>query len=863
MALNATIRFAVAKESDIAKQQSIVAEDGLITFSENNIYLGLGDGEFKRYDGLDTESAVKFYPDIRDEGEAIAKGVGILYYDNASKAMKITVKKNDAITTTTMLEGIVVDKDLEKLKGDFQATFISANQISKHYYNKSETYNKEEIINLTGNFEALDEKIKAEVERATQAETDLKTELEGKTKAITYKANVNLHVNDFVVYAQSIYLVSAAFTTTGNFEEDQNKLFKLNSSGSGGTKVVDYVQGVTIDEGNMVIYNGAIYLCKNKIETASTWETDKTNMVDFGASIDLSSYYKKAEIQALMAQKQDKLTPGAGVKVQATDNAINISADMTTDATENKIAQRDTTGRLFGKNSTSPTGDELVNASSMRTQLDMINQSFKDLREEVVGSTKEFFIINQTIIVSEPAQSFKLDFQTNIDVSKIAIANQNQDILNINLATQKAVFLANPADHINKFPIEVTLTKGGNTLATLWFNKDGATEYKKSTSSYQSNMYKVYTVCIDMSAAGVDPTTCCWLEDDAKGKTKQEIMDFIGLKPIIMDNGSIFQYLDPNDYTKQSNGNSAMNAQGLDYMMYFPKRGVRWQKDGTIYRISITDQENNKEFSYKHCQRGKLLKDRFYYGIYQGYVVNSKLYSQKDVLPTVYTTLTAFRNYAKARGEGYQLPSSYMVNYIQACYLLVHQSLNSQKTVGTGCSYTSNYVDRNMGIKTGGSDTWGMNSEKCPTASWLTDQKHNIKCLGIEDLWGNAWDWIDGIYIDGNTRICLSTDPDNYNDNGAGYQVVGAMGDTIYGGNGEIGYVSDIACNNDLMFFPKSVQNGSDSKYFCDYFWQSSNKCAMFGGCWLHGSMDGVFCWYLLNAASDSAPDIGARLAYL
>ena len=856
MAINATIRFAVAKESDIAKQQSIVAEDGLITFSENNIYLGLGDGEFKRYDGLDTESAVKFYPDIRDEGEAIAKGVGTLYYDNASKAMKITVKKNNAITTTTMLEGIVVESDIEKLRVDFQATFISANQLS-NYYKKNETYSKEEIINLAGNFEALDEKIKAEVARATKAETDLKVELDGKTKAITYKANVALNVNDFVVYAQSIYLVAAQFTTTGNFEEDQTKLFKLNSSGSGGTKVIDYVQGVTIDEGDMVIHEGAIYLCKNKIETASNWETDKTNMVDFGASIDLSSYYKKVEIQALMAQKQDKLTPGEGVKFQETDNAINISADMTTDATENKIAQRDTTGRLFGKNSTSPTGDELVNAASMRTQLDMINQSFKDLREEVVGSTKEFFIINQTIIVSEPAQSFKLDFQTNIDVAKIAVANQNQDILNVNLATQKAVFLADPDDHTSKFPIEVTLTKGGNTLATLWFNKNGAAEYKKSTSSYQSNMYKVYTVCIDMSAAGVDPTTCCWLEDDAKGKTKQEIMDFIGLKPIVMDNGSIMQYLDPNDYTKQTNGSTAINAQGLDYMMYFPKRGVRWQKDGTIYRISITDQENNKEFSYKHCQRGKVLKDRFYYGIYQGYVANSKLYSQKDVMPTVNTTLTSFRNYAKARGEGYQLPSAYMVNYIQACYLLVHQSLNSQKTVGTGRSGGGSVC------KTGGSDTWGMNSELCPTASWLTDTTHNIKCLGIEDLWGNGWDWIDGMYVDGNTRICLSTDPDNYNDSGAGYQVVGAMGDTIYGGNGEVGYVSDIACNNDLMFFPKSVQNGSDSKYFCDYFWQVSNKCAFFGGCWCDGSRGGVFCWNLYYAASLSDSTVGARLAYL
>ena len=78
----------------------------------------------------------------------------------------------------------------------------------------------------------------------------------------------------------------------------------------------------------------------------------------------------------------------------------------------------------------------------------------------------------------------------------------------------------------------------------------------------------------------------------------------------------------------------------------------------------------------------------------------------------------------------------------------------------------------------------------------------------------------------------------------------------------EIGHISEVCWDDERGFLPQSVQNGSDSTFFCDYFRQNASRCAMFGGSYANGSRDGVFFWALDNAASDSYAGISSRLAY-
>lgn len=478
------VSFGAEKEENIGKQNSFVSQEGRITFTEKNIYLGLGNGKYKKYDGLDTESKLTFNADITTEGEAIALGVNVLFFNEVAGKLQVTTRVDDNIITRDIFDDIVGQNDFKIYKADMQILLNSKANASE-VYRKDETYSKNEIITLAGNFTTIEDKIAAEIERSTKEDQRLQNELNLKTKAVTYSNNIQLNTHDFVIYAQEIYLCQTPFTTTGNFQNDKDKLYKLNTGGSGGgTTVVDYATNIKIEEGNMVIKDGGIYLCKNTIELTTTWETDKVNMVDFSATIDLTEYYNKGQIDSLLSTKMDILTQGSGVKVEKTDNATIVSADMDTNATADKLVVRDTDGRAFAKNSTTPTDDELINAKTFNDKTSQINEEFQSLREEVSGREKEFFKMNQILIVGQVGLAKPLEFQTNIPISNLTVSYSKSSYVSIDLEQRTYTLLkqANRED----FPIVANITKGGSNVITMTINYDSI-DAVVSSSNYTSN----------------------------------------------------------------------------------------------------------------------------------------------------------------------------------------------------------------------------------------------------------------------------------------------------------------------------------------------------------------------------------------
>ena len=71
-----------------------------------------------------------------------------------------------------------------------------------------------------------------------------------------------------------------------------------------------------------------------------------------------------------------------------------------------------------------------------------------------------------------------------------------------------------------------------------------------------------------------------------------------------------------------------------------------------------TDAESDGYTYYAHT-KGTTKKDKFYLGAYDAYNSSSKLYSHSGKTPTGNITLTDARNYATARGTGYQLMAFY------------------------------------------------------------------------------------------------------------------------------------------------------------------------------------------------------------
>lgn len=80
------------------------------------------------------------------------------------------------------------------------------------------------------------------------------------------------------------------------------------------------------------------------------------------------------------------------------------------------------------------------------------------------------------------------------------------------------------------------------------------------------------------------------------------------------------------------------------------------------------------------------------------------------------------------------------------------------------------------------------------------------------------------------------------------------------------GYLTDMEFPNGLewTFIPKST-GGSDSTYYCDYFYThdtGEENIVLAGAAWANASMAGVAYWDCANVTSDSHVTIGARLSY-
>ena len=149
--------------------------------------------------------------------------------------------------------------------------------------------------------------------------------------------------------------------------------------------------------------------------------------------------------------------------------------------------------------------------------------------------------------------------------------------------------------------------------------------------------------------------------------------------------------------------------------------------------------------------------------------------------------------------------------------------------------------------------------DQASNPSYMTDGKHQVKCLGIEDFWGNIYEWIDGLVTDSSNPINILTNTDNFQDNGkgAGYMTTSSG---MSSGNG--GYMKEPQGSTETGFTFKA-SGGSSTTYFTDYASLSGGYVASFGGLWFDGADAGAFRLRVYYSASDSSAYVSARLMYL
>lgn len=297
-----------------------------------------------------------------------------------------------------------------------------------------------------------------------------------------------------------------------------------------------------------------------------------------------------------------------------------------------------------------------------------------------------------------------------------------------------------------------------------------------------------------------------------------------------------------------------------------------------------------------HAKPGWYHHKEAYVSAYEAFNFDNKgrLVSMRGVVPTVNFNRTNGRTWARANGlDGEAKWNLYTYEEHRAiCHLFLveYATRNSQKAVnteltpegfrqgglGSGCTtgtVTINGVQTQSFIPTGSSDSLGSGSGEVTVTIQQTDQSGSNtstitrKCnryRGIENPFGHIWKHTDDViskYEAPYRTWYKSVKPDQFATNkNNSYKPLCSVD------NVNVGYKTEIKATPACDFFSMSVSGGSETTYWCDYNWDStdtSEHCLLIGGASGNDGQAGFFNLYSSDGVGAFYTTIGSRLTYL
>lgn len=153
------------------------------------------------------------------------------------------------------------------------------------------------------------------------------------------------------------------------------------------------------------------------------------------------------------------------------------------------------------------------------------------------------------------------------------------------------------------------------------------------------------------------------------------------------------------------------------------------------------------------------------------------------------------------------------------------------------------------------------------TLTNTTNGKRSISYRGMEDPWGNMWDYVYGLnfyyesgkpflgYVCKDFNFAESKQTDNYE----------SIGFTLPSENG---YISAMGYSTkfDWLFLPSEVK-GDSALPIGDYYYQNNTwngyRIARLGGDWSDGVYAGGFSWHVAFGVGSRSRNVGGRLVYV
>ena len=309
-------------------------------------------------------------------------------------------------------------------------------------------------------------------------------------------------------------------------------------------------------------------------------------------------------------------------------------------------------------------------------------------------------------------------------------------------------------------------------------------------------------------------------------------------------------------------------------------------EDGKLHSYSGYSPSTNKNIT-QHRDAAKLLSDEFcmidyrYFMLQMLYLVEYANYNSQSQLGNgiigirynandkaiiaqerTNTIVIATNDYFKV---GQQIAIGTTVDGVSICKdrtITKITEYSKDTTEGTAITFDGDPVNIAIGNiihacaqKEGGCDSLGMKS-----GCLANDSQHAVIYRGIENIFGNVFNWIDGLNIQ-NYQAYICRNPKEY------------ISDKFEVPYIKLGYVN---CNEKDMYIKKlgfdeknpdialpiEIGGGAGSSSgMCDFYYSSEgNRVARVGGDFNNGSSAGLWCWNCYHSSVTSNLNCGARL---
>lgn len=358
---------------------------------------------------------------------------------------------------------------------------------------------------------------------------------------------------------------------------------------------------------------------------------------------------------------------------------------------------------------------------------------------------------------------------------------------------------------------------------------------------------------------------------------------------VVNDSGVVQYYLDPtNSALKESGAASVLTGDDGQVMVEVPKFYTNRTVNGPYVTWSISDLPVQGYTVHPAFVKDGVEVNYRYYGAYDACywdatdstyksglnlddltasldLAADKLASVSGVYPICGVTRAECRTLAANRGAFWRQLDFALFSAVQLLYLIENQSFYSQNILGAGNtngSYVANSSNQNDSPSTvAGSSNWLGNGTTNTVSGAGVSAKPGTSYMcyrGIENFYGNCWQWVDGINVNVGTNgyVYVTNNRADFADNtSTNMTLISTTAPTTSG------YQSAFASINN--YFVASGVSGSSSTYMTDYWYgsTSSNRVVLVGGGADNGASAGAFGVSADNDSGTSARSVGARLA--